>query len=406
MSLQLSLPPRWFRSRPWGRRVLWLGLVGLAAIACLWGAVPASAQNPLPREQYVTPLELVYRFEENMPTGVTVSQENRLFVNFPRWGDDVPFTVAEITAAGLVPYPDAELNVATPEAPAESLLSVQSVVVDPANRLWLLDTGSIEFGETSPGGPKLVGVDLETDTVFATITLPPEVALPTTYLNDVRFDLRQGEAGVAYITDSSLSGPNALIVVDLASGRSWRRLNEHPSTTPIATFLPFVEGQPLKSRPPNGGASPFLVGADGIALSADGDRLFYCPLSSRRLYSVSTAALRDETLDDAAVAETVTDLGEKGVSDGLAADTQNRVYTTDFEHNALHRRSPDGSVETLVHDPRLLWPDTLALAGDGYLYVTSNQLHRQPNFHRGEDQREYPYSLFRLPVEAAPVRLR
>ena len=59
---------------------------------------------------------------------------------------------------------------------------------------------------------------------------PTDVALPTTYLNDVRFDLRRGEAGTAFITDSSDQGPNGIIVVDLATGESWRRLHEHPST--------------------------------------------------------------------------------------------------------------------------------------------------------------------------------
>ena len=31
-----------------------------------------------------------------MPTGVTVTETGRIFVNFPRWGDDVPYTVAEL----------------------------------------------------------------------------------------------------------------------------------------------------------------------------------------------------------------------------------------------------------------------------------------------------------------------
>ncbi len=45
-----------------------------------------------------------------MPTGVTVSQTGRIFVNFPRWGDDVPFTVAEIVKGKAVAFPDAAVN--------------------------------------------------------------------------------------------------------------------------------------------------------------------------------------------------------------------------------------------------------------------------------------------------------
>jgi sugar lactone lactonase YvrE len=89
-----------------------------------------------------------------------------------------------------------------------------------------LDTGSINFAPTQPSGPKLIGVDLTQNCIFKTITItfPQNVALPTNYLNDIRFDLRRGKAGMAFITDSSDQGVNGIIVVDLDSGKSWRRL--------------------------------------------------------------------------------------------------------------------------------------------------------------------------------------
>jgi sugar lactone lactonase YvrE len=77
----------------------------------------------------------------------------------------------------------------------------------------------------------------------------------------------------------------------------------------------------------------------------------------------------------------------------LEADAQGRVYVTLYEHNAIARRYPNGTYETLVHDPRVLWPDTLSLTTSGYLYFTANQLHRQPNFHNGKDLRRKPYSV-------------
>jgi sugar lactone lactonase YvrE len=59
----------------------------------------------------------------------------------------------------------------------------------------------------------------------------------------------------------------------------------------------------------------------------------------------------------------------------------------------------------VAHDQRLLWPDTLSLAVDGYLYVTANQLHRQARFHKGRDLRRKPYVLFRIRIDAQPVLL-
>jgi sugar lactone lactonase YvrE len=353
-------------------------------------------------------LETVHSFRSGpMPTGVSVSATGRVFVNFPKWGDDVRFTVAEIRDGRVVAFPDQGRNDPSGDDDATAFVSVQSIVVDPADRLWVLDTGAPMFQQTRPGGPKLVCVDLGTDTVVRTITFDPAVALPTTYLNDVRFDLRRGSEGVAYITDSSDQGPNGLIVVDLASGEAWRRLHEHPSTKALRPpdFLPIVEGAPFMERPADGPAKPVLMGADGIAIAADGCRIFYCPLASRRWYSVSACALADRDISDGEVAATVVDEGDKGgASDGLETDDQGRLYLTSGEHNAILRRVPDGTFETVAYDARLLWPDTMSVA-DGYLYVTANQLHRQDKYQGGKDLREYPYSLFRVPIDAGPVRL-
>ena len=278
-------------------------------------------------------------------------------------------------------------------------------MVDPQDRLWIVDTGSVLLGPTSPGGPKLVGVDLATNRVFAKVVFPPEVALPTTYINDVRFDLRRGGAGDAFLTDASAKGPNGLIVADLASGQSWRRLHDHPTTKADPEMLALVEGRPLMERPPGGKSRPVTFGADGIAIAHDGTRLFYCPLMGRHLYSVSVDALVDSRLSDAQVATTVVNHGEKGPSDGLESDDKGRVYATNFEHNAILRRGTDGTFETIVHDPRVLWPDTMSVARDGYLYFTANQLHRQAAYNEGKDLRQKPYVLFRVRIDGGPVRL-
>jgi sugar lactone lactonase YvrE len=355
-------------------------------------------------------LEVVHTFDEGpMPTGVSVSHTGRIFVNYPKWGDEVPATVTEIRDGRAVPYPDERWNRPRSDDDAEALVSVQSIVVDPADRLWILDTGSPMFQPTSPGGPKLVCVDLARDEVVQTITFPDDVALPTTYLNDVRFDLRRGEAGIAYITDSADSGPNGIIVVDLASGRSWRALHDHPSTKaePLTAFRPVVEGRPFLERPEDGEPGPVTMGADGIAIGADGSRLYYCPLASRRWYSVPTDLLADPDHDPDALAAAVVDEGDKGTgSDGLETDDAGRLYLTSVEHDAVLRRLPDGQYETVAHDPRLLWPDTMSVATDGYLYVTANQLHRQSSYQGGRDLRSHPYHLFRIRIDAGPVLLR
>jgi sugar lactone lactonase YvrE len=380
------------------RTATWIVLLLVGCTFCL--------SQELAQDRVIGNLEVVATFDGAMPTGVTIANSGRIFVNFPRWGDDVEYTVAEVKSGKATPYPSAEINrYGENDKPSEKLVSVQSVVVDPTgNRLWILDTGSIAFGPVKPGGAKLIAVDLKSNQIVKKIVFPADIALLTTYLNDVRFDLRRGAEGTAFITDSSTPGPNGIIVVDLASGKSWRRLNNHPSTRPDANFVPVVEGEVLQFRIPGQPPHRFAVGADGIAISPDGKILYYCPLTSRHLYSVSVAALVDPSKSDAEVAATVADYGEKGgASDGLESDMQGRVYLGDYEHNAVRRRISSGDIETLVHDPRLLWPDTMSLAADGYLYVTANQVERQGVFHNGQDLRQKPYVLFRVKVDGSRI---
>lgn len=388
---------------------------GTAATASATGALEHGARangveghgqgRELPRARPFGRPEVVARFFDAMPTGVTVSASGRIFVNFPRWGDPVPFTVGEVVHGAVVPYPNAEVNTWPAPDARSRFVSVQSVVVDASDRLWVLDTGSVEMKPPVAGGAKLVAIDLGTNRIVKIIVFTPDVALPSSYLNDVRFDLRRSTAGMAFITDSSAKGPNGFVVVDLAAGTARRKLGRHPSVQPEPGFLAVVEGRPVYDTSAGGPPHSIGSGSDGIAISSDGAKLFYSPLSSRRLYAVSTDALAAADSSDADVAATVEDLGDKGASDGLESDAEGRVYATNYENDAVLRRTPDGVWQTVAADPRLLWPDTLSLEG-GYLYFTANQLHRQPRFHDGRDEREKPYLLFRVPVDGTPVSLR
>jgi len=384
--------------------VLMSAVASLSLAGALAATQPATAAEA-DQAPVAAKVEVVANLTGAMPTGVTVAPNGRIFLNYPQWGDNAPFAVGELKNGKVTAYPDVAINGADATDPAHHLVSVQSVVADGANRLWILDTGAPGFKAPVPGGAKLVAVDLTTDRVVSTIVLGPDVVLPSTYVNDVRFDLRQGEAGVAYITDSSLSGPGGLIVVDLSTGKAIRRLSGHPTTMPDANFTPVVEGQPLMSRPKGAKPSPWLVATDGIAISADGATLYYCALSSRHFYAVPTALLRDPSVTDAQIAAAIQNLGPKAPSDGLAEDDKGNVYAGDYEHGTI-RRFTAGEWATIAQDPRIKWPDTLSVGTDGYLYFTANQLYRQAPFHEGRDLRRQPYQLLRIRIGAGPVLLK
>ncbi len=369
-----------------------------------------SAIPVLPTDKPVGNLELVTLFEDSMPIGVVISKQGRIFISYPRLVDDVEFTVAELKQphqknGNSVPYPNAEIHRQDAAPPLERLLCVQGMTLDARDRLWLLDHAKIKQNSVPIGGPKLVGIDLQTDQIVKKILFPELIASATSTLNDVRVDLRWGKEGMAFITDSSEEGPNGIVVVDLASGRSWRKLNDHPSTKPVPGFLPIVEGQPMMVRHPGKPPKPLHTGSDGIALSGDGQRLFYCPLANRHLYSVSIEALIDEHMLDDQVAATVIAHGEKGASGGMVSDAKNRLYVTNYENNSILRHLPDGTWETVAHDSRMLWPNCLFVAQDRYLYFTVDQWNRNPSYHNGQDLREKPYVLFRIYIDAPPVLL-
>jgi sugar lactone lactonase YvrE len=342
---------------------------------------------------------------DNVPVGVAVSRSGRVFLTFSRAIDErEPYSLAELVGDNPVLFPPGLQQDAGPPA-ADRLLSVQAVTVDALDRLWILDTAKVGQAPIVPGTPKLLAVDLASSTVVQTIMFPPEVAGPTAMLNDVRIDLGKGKAGFAFLTDSSEQGPNGLVVVDLATGTPTRRLNDHPTTKPQPGLVPMSEGQPLIVRQGPNAGRPYQVGSDGIALDADGHHLYYRPLTSHHLYRVSTDALADPGASDAQVAATVEDLGDLGfASDGLLGDAEGRLILTDYEHNAIHRRSPGGAIETIAQDDQLLWPDSMSLAPDGTLLCTATQIERSARL-RGTDQRVRPFIVWQLATDGHPLYL-
>lgn len=221
---------------------------------------------------------------------------------------------------------------------SQYLIGSQSIVIDSADRAWILDTGRAALPNgtlpyASYGGPKLVGVSLQNNSVFQTIVFPTTVAYPDSYLNDVRFDLRanitSSGKGVAYITDSSIEGRNGLIVVDLGTGESWRHLDGHPSVHPEQQFLAYVWGMRLYQYNPGKPFGYSTFGADGIALSADGETLYWKVVPGRYLYSIPTARLRDNSEFSEVLAQgAINNHGQTGVTDGMETDTNGFVSRT------------------------------------------------------------------------------
>ncbi len=333
-------------------------LAGLA-LAAVVPAAPALAQKAR--------LEPVAVFPHQV-TGVTVSKEGRVFVNFPRWTEDAPVSVGEVKGGRLVPYPDTAWNswrnVKRDEiTPNDHFVCVQSVVTDGRGSLWVLDAAAPALEQIVKGGPKLVKIDLGTNKVVKTYPFDERSAPQGTYLNDIRFS-PDGRWG--YITDS---GRGAILVIDLESGEIRRLLDGVSSTQAEKGVVVKTDGVEL--RRPDGRAPVF--NADGIELSKDGTTLYWQAISSRTLYSIPTDALRDPALQTAHL-EAKIQKGATVPADGLWLSSRGQMFVTSPEDDSVKMRAQDGTFTTVVQDPKLRWPDTMAEGPDGKIYVTSSRI--------------------------------
>ncbi|MGH1587753.1 L-dopachrome tautomerase-related protein [Methylobacterium phyllosphaerae] len=324
-------------------------------------------------------------------TGITVSRDGRMFVNFPRWSEDAPVSVAELKDGKPVAYPNDDWNswrnARKDEVdPKSHFVCVQSVVADAQDRLWVVDAAAPAMAHVVKDGAKLVGIDLKTNQVVKTIPFDTNTVMQASYINDVRIS---PDGKTAYLTDSGAEG--ALIVVDLDSGSAKRVLSGHPSTMPDKSVTIQYDGKPL--RRPDGRGVEFS--ADGIALSPDGKTLYWQAIKGKILYSLPTDALTGwatasfvpESLSDRTLSGKIATVGENGPADGLLISRKDgQMYVTSPQDNAVKVRDltkPNGSLTTLVQDDRLRWPDTFSEGPDGTIYVTTSHIQDSADYKPG-----------------------
>ncbi|MFT9418773.1 SMP-30/gluconolactonase/LRE family protein [Acetobacter sp.] len=330
------------------------------------------------------------------PSGIAVVN-GRLFLTFPKHdGDHTGPVLAEWKNGHLLPFPSAAFSAGSSGAPQARLISPHGMTTDSKGNLWVIDDGKIKGQPIPAGGAKVVGINPITGQIIASVPLT-NALLPQSHMNDLRIDLTHGAKGTVYITDSSFDGHPALVVLDLATGRQRRVLENTVSILPDPGYQTVLDGRVLHYDP----AHPTFPagGADGITLSAGSERVYYAPLASRRLYSLPTDKLADFSLSSAQLAALVVDEGEKGAADGLATDPWNRIYTTAADHDAVFRRNPDGTFELLASDPRFVWPDGI-FADHQAVYVVLGQWNRLPRLHNGQDLRKPPFLVARIPITA------
>jgi hypothetical protein len=124
----------------------------------------------------------------------------------------------------------------------------------------------------------------------------------SSFLNDLVLDEARD---VAYLTDSA--GPGGIIVYDHKQGLSRRYSGASTDNDP--NYVVYINGIYYGGK--------IDTPADGIALSSDGEYIYYCAIQGDLLYRLPTSVLRDFSSSNSLIDQSVLILGKKQPSDGI-----------------------------------------------------------------------------------------
>ncbi|MBT1699500.1 hypothetical protein KK083_21560 [Fulvivirgaceae bacterium PWU4] len=331
-------------------------------------------------------LEHVFSDDTYQLTGVAVSKEGRVFTCYPLWPGPHKWGVVEIVGPdACTPYPDEKWNSwKHGDDGKNKWVCVQAVYVDDDNYLWVVDPACPNMEEVYDNSFKLVKFNLANNSIEQVYRFDG-VLSNKSYINDVRVDTQRK---VAYLTNSNEGG---IVVVDLETGTARELLRNHYSVKHDPAFRLIVDGKEFQKN-----GEPVHLQSDGIALTRDGEWLYYEPLTDNKLYRIKTEFLRDEALEEDERKAAVEDLGKFSVTDGMIFDKDGNLYLGDYRSYKMVKITPERRQEDLVEDERLIWPDSYAITGDGYLYISCSQINKQPDYNEGENKRTTPYAIYRM----------
>ncbi|GAB0100424.1 major royal jelly protein 1 [Sergentomyia squamirostris] len=321
--------------------------------------------------------------EQIVATGLEVTHD-RIFLATPRLFSGVPATLSTISRIDhgdsplLNAYPDWSHHAAGTRSYNCSdigLVSVYRMKLDRCNRLWALDAGvsrSLEDFEVTCA-PKILVYDTETDNIVRRIDFPPEVVRGESLYTNLIIDDTTAKIEnhcddvFVYITDTV---EPAIVVYDSGNDVTWRL--SHPSMYPDPNFAESTIHEHKFT---------LMDGIVGIAFDRDANIIYYQPLATDRLFSVSTAALRRGPLQWGT--ELPVKLVGRKSSQGLGitcAPKGGTIFFSPFSATAIGEWNPLTNYQnTVAFDSERLQfvADLMAPSRDpGSLYILSSKFHR------------------------------
>mgnify|MGYP000008053752 CR=1 FL=1 len=270
-----------------------------------------------------------------------------------------------------------------------NLRTVLSMRIDRQNRLWALD-----YADHGSATPQILAIDLNTMKVVHHYEFSSDIAGLGSHLND--FQVSQ-DGSTVYIANASVLGLNPSIIVYNTLNKTARQvLLDHESVN-ADFYVPSVEGEKMLIF----GVFAIRPGVDSIALDRNEEWLYFAPVTDEHLHRIRINDLNNLSLNHEQLAQKVERFGKKTMSDGITTDGAGNIYLSDIEHSAIVRMKPDASLETLIKDPKLRWPDGFSFGPDGWLYVTSSALQDVIGKTDTYIAEHGPYQIFRVKTDSS-----
>lgn len=343
-----------------------------------WRAAPATtAAAPTANALVITA-----RSPEFLCNAVASTAAGTTFLGLPRWTGmrDTPSVVRVDADGTLQPFPGGAWNDWSFGRPVEdAFVQVNALHVFGDDTLWVVDQGAPDNKATLPGAQKVLQFDTGSGELLRALRFDAGILPVGACLNDLRI-----RGSCIYLTDSGLG---ALLVHDLATGQTLRRLEAHP-------LLLQSEVQPLR-----GSGRRVLVNADGgrprlgctfLEVSPDGEWLYFStPTGPFR--RVPTALLDDAALDDDAVAAGIEDVAPVPSIYGSAMDSRGNLYLANAEQRCIEVVAPTGRRAVLAADGRLVGPAAPFITRERRLLVPATQGEFLPELDGGHNGIERPF---------------
>ncbi|XP_069961723.1 dopaminechrome tautomerase isoform X2 [Bactrocera oleae] len=193
-------------------------------------------QKALRKELYIPDNPLPIDVDVYYPPS---GEEPKIFVTIPRFGQGVPYSLAYLTnvvrpnGTELQPYPSYDFH-KTHGDDCDGLTSVYRIQIDSCGKMWILDSGEIEFKQHC--APQLVVLDIATSKVVHRYRFPKGMFKPTisrfvTPYVDIADPAPKGscQEAIVYMADPTGTG---FVVYDVQHERSWRVENKYTYPDP------------------------------------------------------------------------------------------------------------------------------------------------------------------------------